>query len=61
MLRRVPPEEACGGAMGFRPWGSTSDEGQMIYVGKLGSGLGKEIRLTLTRGKPDLRGSGRIY
>jgi hypothetical protein len=24
MLRRVPPDEACGGAMGFSPWGSTS-------------------------------------
>jgi acetylornithine/N-succinyldiaminopimelate aminotransferase len=23
MLRRVPPDEACGGAMGFSPWGST--------------------------------------
>jgi hypothetical protein len=23
MLRRVPPYEACGGAMGFSPWGST--------------------------------------
>jgi parvulin-like peptidyl-prolyl isomerase len=24
MLRRVPPDGACGGAMGFSPWGSTS-------------------------------------
>ena len=23
MLRRVPPDEACGGATGFSPWGST--------------------------------------
>jgi len=23
MLRRVPPGEACGGVMGFSPWGST--------------------------------------
>ncbi len=23
MLRRVPPDEACGGAMGLSPWGST--------------------------------------
>ena len=23
MLRRVPPYEACGGATGFSPWGST--------------------------------------
>ncbi len=44
-----------------RTGGFTSDEEQMIYLGKLGSGLGKEIRLTLTRGKPDLLGSSRIY
>jgi len=24
MLRRVPPFEACGGATGFGPWGSTT-------------------------------------
>jgi len=23
VLRRVPPDEACGGATGFSPWGST--------------------------------------